>query len=363
MTNEHMVSRRLINQRIAAKKFAQPEMVVRWMGAMQAQDYTQAIWAIGLRTQSATLVDVEQAIAEGKILRTWPMRGTIHFVPARDAKWMLMLSARRTIASDRRRQEQLDLDLPLLERCKQLLYDALHGGRRLSRPDVMSLLKNAGISTENQRGYHILVYAALSGLICLGPMQDRQQSFVLLDEWVPDAHVLSREEALAELAARYFTSHGPATLRDFAWWAGLTLTDARSGLAASHKSLTSVTINAVDYWFADQASLDERESEDVHLLPGFDEYLLGYTDRSAMLASEHASKIVPGGNGVFKPMLVLDGYIVGGWMRSLKKNRLEITINQFAGPVAPRERLIAAAERYSAFLGLPLSGVTINAPD
>src|SRR5437667_8624903 len=187
------------------------------MGALQAQDYQQSLWAVGLRTQSATVADIEQSIAHRKIVRTWPMRGTLHFVPGDDAKWMLSLSASRMLAKGRRRLEQLELDETIMERCKELFSDALKGNGRLSRPNAMQLLEDAGISTRNQRGYHILWYLAQTGLICLGPMQDKQQTFVLLDEWIPHSKALSREESLVELALRYFVSRGPAPVHDFAW--------------------------------------------------------------------------------------------------------------------------------------------------
>jgi hypothetical protein len=194
VTDTDSARQRLFNQRIDGEKFEKPEEVVRWLGAIQAQDYLQSLWAIGLRLRSANLADIERAIADGKIVRTWPMRGTIHFVPSEDAKWMLKLSASRMIAKDRRRLEQLGLDDEIMERCKELFYDALRGNKRLSRPDMMKLLEDAGISTKNQRGYHILWYISQTGLICLGPIQDKQQTFVLLDEWVPDPRELSREK-------------------------------------------------------------------------------------------------------------------------------------------------------------------------
>ncbi len=156
MTNSDLAQLRLYNQRIVGPKFADPDEVVRWLGAIQAQDYLQALWAIGLRTQQSTVTDIEQAIVERKIVRTWPMRGTIHFVPPEDAKWMLKLSASRMIAMDGRRLEQLGLDHAIMERCKELFYDALTGGKRLSRSNMMALLEDAGISTKDQRGYHIL---------------------------------------------------------------------------------------------------------------------------------------------------------------------------------------------------------------
>ena len=351
-----LVLHRLTNQRLLDAKFERPEEVVRWMGALQAQDYAQAVWAVGLRTASATLTTVEQAIADKKIVRTWPMRGTIHFIPSEDAKWMLQLSAARMLARARGRQTQLGLDQATLERSCQLFYDALNGSRRLTRTEMIALLENTGIPAQKQRGYHILGYAALTGLICMGPMQAKQQTFVLLDEWVPHAKSLPREEALAELSVRYFSSHGPATLADFAWWGGLTLTDARAGMAAAGPGLVSQSIAGVEYWLAgESAAFREDQTQDLSLLPGFDEYLIGYTDRGAVLPGEHAPKIVPGNNGMFLPMLVSAGQVVGTWKRKIKKDTVEITLAPFAQLEVPQETVRAAAQRYSRFLGLELS--------
>jgi len=356
VTKTGIVCHRLFNQRIDAEKFEKPEEVVRWLGAIQAQDYLQSLWAIGLRLRSATVADVEQAIFDGRIIRTWPMRGTLHFVPPEDAKWMLKLSASRMLAKDGRRLEQLGLDVEIMERCKELFYDALKGNKRLSRPDMMRLLEDAGICIENQRGYHILWYVAQSGLICLGPMQDKQQTFVLLDEWVPNSRELSREESLAELIGRYFTSHGPATIHDFAWWAGLTVTEARSSLETTVPGLVSETIDGQEYWMtSDAPGHIAYDKSSVHLLPGFDEYLIGYKDRSAVLAMEHAPRIVPGKNGVFLPTIVLGGQVVGTWKRRLKKNSIDITLSPFTHLDDSEERVIEAAKSYCDFVGLPLS--------
>ena len=351
---------RLFNQRIAGEKFEKPEEVVRWMGALQAQDYQQSLWAIGLRTQSATVVDIEQAIAHRKIVRTWPMRGTLHFVPGDDVKWMLSLSASRMLAQDRRRLAQLELDETIMERCKELFYDALKGNQRLSRPNMMQLLEDAGISTRGQRGYHILWYLSQTGLICLGPMQDKQQTFVLLDEWVPHSRVFSREEALAELARRYFTSRGPATIHDFAWWAGLTVADAKQGLEGAKSELVKDQVNGKECWMAgDARGQSVYDPSRVYLLPGFDEHLLGYKDRSAVLAAEHASKVVPGNNGIFFPTMVVAGQVIGTWKRRRKRNALEVVLDPFTQLDASEESVMEATQCYSNFVGLPLSSVEI----
>jgi hypothetical protein len=352
---------RLFNQRIAGEKFQKPEEVVRWMGALQAQDYQQSLWAIALRTQSATMADIEQAIVDRKIVRTWPMRGTLHFVPSEDVKWMLALSASRMLAQDRRRQEQLELDEAILGSCKELFTKALDGNRLLSRPNMTQLLEDAGISTKNQRGYHILWYLSQAGLICFGPMQDKQQTFVLLDSWVPHPHEFSLEESLAVLARRYFTSRGPATVYDFAWWTGLTIADARRGLEAVKSELIKDQINGKECWMTSDASDQSAyDPSKIYLLPGFDEHLLGYKDRSAVLDAEHAPKVVPGNNGVFLPTIVLAGQVIGTWKRKLKKNSLEIMLYPFRPLDVSQEGIMKAAQWYSNFLGLPLSSVDVS---
>jgi hypothetical protein len=274
---------------------------------------------------------------------------------------MLELSASRVLAADGRRLEQLGLDRAIMERCGGLFRDALDGGRRLTRAEMMGLLESSGIGTGGQRGYHILWYLSQAGLICPGPMQDNQQTFVLLDEWVPDTRELSREEALAELAGRYFASHGPATVHDFARWAGLTVTESRRALEAASPRLASEKFDGKEYWSGHAPSPAAPDARGVHLLPGFDEYLLGYKDRSAVLAPEHAHRIVPGNNGVFLSTIVADGRVVGTWKRKLGKDSIGITLRPFA-PLGDSEAgAIEAAERYSRFVGLPLSSVETEA--
>lgn len=362
MTNAEIARWRLASQRIAGPKFADPTAAVHHLGAMQAQAYGQSLWAIGLRTKGATVVRIEQAIADRKIVQTWPMRGTIHFVPAEDAKWMLRLSASRMLARARRRHEQLGLDEAIFEHSTQIMHDALHGGRQLLRTSVMTLVVESGISTTQQRGYHILWNAAQSGLICMGPIQGNEQTFVLLDEWVPGSRELSREDSLAELATRYFTGHGPATVQDFAWWAGLTITDARAGLEAAKTGLVSEQWNGKQYWMPPGSAVPGAAARgDVFLLPGFDEYLLGYQDRSAVLRADQATRIVPGSNGVFLPTIVAEGQVVGTWNRELNKTSVEIRLSPFAYRADWEARIIEDANDYGDFVGMPVT-VTVETP-
>ena len=363
MTHSDVGHRRLVSQRIAGERFSHPAAVVRWMGAMQAQDYQQALWAIALRTAGATVADVEAAIADREIVQTWLMRGTLHFVAAENAKWMLELLTPRIVASAKTRQRQLDLDERILERCRELLGEALHGGRRVTRSGAMHLLEDAGISPKGQRGYHILAHLAQTGLICLGPLQGKEQTFVLLDEWAPAARRLSRADALAELAGCYFASHGPATVQDFAGWAGLTLADARAGIEAASPSIHSEERAGSVYWSGIGTSQPHNktlDSSSVYLLPGFDEYLLGYKDRGDVLAVEHANKVAPGGNGVFFPIIVVGGQIVGTWKRTLKKRGVSILLRPFFSGAVTKARVAEAAERFSDYLDMALSSIEIR---
>lgn len=353
--------RRMHNLHIAGGRLNQGEQVVQQLGALQAQDYHQALWAIGMRTLSATAADIEQIIEDRKIVLTWTMRGTIHFVHPENVRWMLKHLASRLLAQDGRRLQQLELNQEIIERCRLIIYDALQGNKRISRPDLMQLLEENGFHTKNQRGYHLLWYLAQSGHICLGPREGKQQTFVLLEEWVPAAKDLEKSEALALLAERYFTSHGPATVQDLAWWAGITLTDARQGVEAIRSRLVLEKIGEQEYWTADNAPARTiHEVPTVYLLPGYDEYLLGYKDRSAVLNGAHAPHVVPGNNGVFMPTIVIDGQVSGIWKRTMKSKGIDIEFNLFAPRKDREEHIIEAAGRYCGFMGLPLTATSFQ---
>ncbi|MDN7242465.1 winged helix DNA-binding domain-containing protein [Planococcus sp. N028] len=350
---------RLWSQRIEGDKHAKPEEVVQWMGAMQAQNYSQALWAIGQRMQNATLSLIEKAIAEKKIIRTWPMRGTLHFIAPEDIRWMLNLSAERLMSSNKGRLKQLELDEATLERCKLIFYHALKDGRPLSRPYLMKLLEESGISTQNQRGPYILWYASQTSQICQGPMQANQQTFALIEDWAPHAKELSRDESLYELAKRYFLSHGPATVHDFSWWASLTVVDAKRGMEAAKPELAVDKLDSKEYGMAPNQMAIKNSS--FQLLPGFDEYLLGYKDRSAVLSEAHTFNVIPGKNGVFLPTIVADSQIMGTWKRTPKKKTVELILTPFASLEKKLEEKAAqAAEAYSSFLELPLSSLTVH---
>lgn len=346
-----IVPARLNTHHLLGRRFPSAADVVAYYGAVQAQDFLPAMWALGMRTEGATEPTIEQAIADRQIIRTWPMRGTIHFVTAADARWMLNLSAPRALKENARLRE-LGLDLAVLAQSRKVLAGVLEDGRPHTRKSLLESLDAAGISPAGQRGIHILGRLAQEGLICIGPRVGKQQAFVPLDAWLPPGRKLEREEALAELALRYFISHGPATIADYTWWSGQTLTEARAGLEMVKSQLTQQTIGEQVYWFAPFQPAEELTSPTVHLLPVYDEYIVAYKDRSSVLASEYAAR-EDSGNGIFRPPILIDGQIVGTWTRKLKKDSVIITPNLFR-PLnkAEMDALVAAGKRYGGFLGM-----------
>lgn len=350
---KEIVRRRLRTQRVSATTFTRPEQVVAWLGATQAQDYLGALWAIGLRTTDAHERDVERALDERRIVRSWPMRGTLHFLAAADARWMIELLAPRAAASAAKRLRDLGIDDPVLSRARRALVEELEGGRQLTRPAAYRVLDRARIPAEGQRGLHVLWRLAHEGLVCFGPRQGKQQTFVLLEEWLPAARRLPRDEALAELARRYFTGHGPATEQDFAWWSGMTLTDARRAIDLAGKAVEQELIAGQRYWFgpssarAESAPLDSR----AHVLPAFDELLVGYADRSAAIDPAHASRV--GAFEILGPVVILEGRLVATWKRRLAGGKVHTSVAPLAALSKGKMAAVASAfGRYAGFLGL-----------
>lgn len=344
---------RLLNQCIASGPDDKPAVVVAALGAMQAQDYSSSLWAIGLRSPGATEQSVEQAVVERKIVRTWPMRGTLHFVAADDVRWMLRLLTPRVIAGTARRTRELELDADTFARCRKLFVRLLKGGKILTRDAIMEQVEKACISTNGGRGYHILFRLAQEGLICSGPRSGKTGTFVLLDEWIPKSRILERDAALAELALRYFTGHGPATLQDFVWWSGLTVSDARAGIESISAKLVRTPVFGTDYWGPDRMNSDAASFPTVRLLPAFDEYLLGYKDRAAVLDTVHSGKVNPGNNGMFMHTVLVQGRVCATWKKVLRKKSLAITVHPFTSlRKADIKSLHATAQDHARFLGI-----------
>ena len=327
---------------------------VRHLLAMQAQDFGNALWAVGLRTEGSGRSDVLAALQSGAVVRTLPMRGTLHFVAAEDLRWMLALTSARSLQSAKTRFENLGLDPTTLNRAAAITREELAGGV-MSRDEFMKFLTGNGISPEGQRGYHVIFYLTQLSLVCWGPPSGTQQALVLVDDWIPTQQTPTRDASLAEFALRYFASHGPATARDFAWWTKLTLADVRAAIAACGDALTEVTHNGTSYWIAASeldAASGRKPGSAVHALPGFDEYLLGYQDRLLPLAAEHSQRIVPGNNGMFLPMITAKGRIVGTWRRTPKSSTAAIEPEHFeTATTAQHSSFARAAKGYARFTG------------
>ena len=320
--------------------------MVRHLLALQSQDYASGLWTIGLRTNGATRDEVEAAQASGAIVRSWPMRGTLHFVAAEDLGWMLELTAERIIRSTAGRHRQLELADADFERAAAIARERLTGGSRLERRELLAAFDEGGVSTAGQRGVHMLGRLAQLRILVLCS-QTRMGALRRVDP--EPAAARARRRRCGEFALRYFSSHGPATIRDFSWWSSLTLTEARRGLELAREQLDELEVDGVTYYL--RPGLEPAKAA-VHLLPGFDEYLLGYSDRSAPLAGEDGAIIVPGGNGVFLPTIVVNGEVVGSWRRLTKGTKTTLTPQPFHELTATAQKGIeSAARRYGRFLG------------
>jgi hypothetical protein len=351
-----LTRRRLSNQQIAGPRFTTPGELVRWMGAVQAQDYLGSLWAVGLRLPSTTESDIVDAVAARTIVRTWPMRGTLHYVPAADVRWMLGLLTPRVLARGAGRYRELELDAASFVRSAKILARALKG-RPLTRAETYAALQRGGVSPEGQRGIHILGHLAQQGLICYGPRKGKQPTFVLLAEWLPPSPAMGRERALGTLAERYFASHGPATVHDFAWWTGLLLKDAQEAIEAAGSKLVGESHDG-RRWFSGAAP-HPRAKPRRHaavLLPPWDEYIVAYKDRAAALDP-------PAGRdervyAVGLSLVVVDGRVRGSWRRERSGATVRIRLSYWSGVTGEERRAVAAAaERYGLFLGRPVQVV------
>ncbi|MDR6413529.1 winged helix DNA-binding domain-containing protein [Pseudarthrobacter sulfonivorans] len=358
------VSRRLMGRlRLASQGLLGPGLgsvpdAVRWMTATQAQDLQAALWAIGLRVPGSGLADVRAALEDGSVVRSWPMRGTLHLVAPEDLRWMLDLTAERLTRMIAGRHRELDITWADVEKCRDVALERVAGGGSVSRSELFAVFEAAGQPTTGQRGIHILGTLCRHGWLVQGPLAGNQQLLVAFDEWIPNSRELERQDGIAEFALRYFRSHGPATLRDFAWWTQIPLTEVRSAFEQIRGQLVELEFGDSSYWVSPEtASLLDGGvpgQRSVLLLPGFDEFLLGYQDRSLVLAPEHANKIVPGGNGVFKKTIVAGGEVMGTWGRAGTSRSAAVVPELFddARPLGANARaaFTRAAEQYLEFL-------------
>ncbi|WP_414469247.1 winged helix DNA-binding domain-containing protein [Methanobacterium sp. ACI-7] len=357
MTGPNIPSMRLQSQQLDCQRFKKPEEIIAWFGGVQAQDYPGAKWAIAQRLEDCTDVNIEQAFAEKKFVRTWAMRGTLHFVTASDIRWIMELLGPRIIARNARRYKELELDEETLKRSNEVLKNALQEGERLNRRELVTILQENGISTEGQRAPYMLQRASLDGLICQEGMHSNNNPIFISMVELPKTKTLTRHYALAELAKRYFTSHGPATIQDFTWWSGLLTKDAKAGLEAVKSSLESETIGDKTYWYL--GSKLKHSSPRVHLLPSFDEYIVGYKDRSASLEKIHSKN--ESIKNMMYPTIAIDGQIVGTWKRRFNKNEVMVELKPSIALNATECHILDdAAYRFGEFLEIPVHTTIIS---
>ncbi len=359
---------RLASQRLVPLPAPTPRLVqdggasvagtVRWMTAMQAQDLQAAMWAVGVRDPGAGLRAVRSALDSGAVVRSWPMRGTLHFVAPEDLRWMLDLTAERLTRGLAARHRELGITWPDIEKCRDLALERIAAGGAASRAELFDVFEAAGQAVTGQRGIHILGTLCRHGWLVQGPLAGNQQLLVGFESWIPVSRRLEGQEAVAEFLLRYFRSHGPATLHDFAWWTQIPLTEVRAALKEIQGRLVELNFEGTSYWLSpDTASLLDDGvpgQRSVLLLPGFDEFVLGYKDRSLVLAPEHANRIVPGGNGVFKKTVVAGGEVIGTWAREGTGPRAVVVPELFDETkplgVTGRAAFARAARRHLEFL-------------
>ena len=348
MTDSDIARQRLVNQQLAGTTFEQAANVVAWLGAVQAQEYAGAKWAVAQRTWGLGEADLEQAFAEGSILRTHVMRPTWHFVTPADIRWMLTLTAPRVHGLNAYYYRKLELDEAVFTRSSTALEKALAGGKQLLRSELAAALQRAGIAgaaDDRLRLAYILMWAELEGIICSGARRGKQHTYALLDERAPQASTIEQDAALAELARRYFTSHGPATLKDYIWWSGLPEAAARAGLEAVKPQLAEEAIDGRTHWFSPETPGVQGASPGAHLLPAFDEYTVSYKDHSAIIDGQYSKEVIYGN------VVVIAGQIAGAWKRTLGKDSVQIAIRPFTPLAEAGERAVStAAGRYGEFL-------------
>ncbi len=355
MTISDITHYRLTSQRLANNTFTTAEEVVSWLCAVQSQDFPGAKWGVAQRMKSATNASLDEAFNAGKILRTHVMRPTWHFVTPEDIAWMIELTSPQVKKVLGSYNKKLELDDALFAKTNKLITKALQNNNYLTRQELRTILIENGFETNVQRLAHIVSWAELDGLICSGPIKEKQFTYALIDERAPKGKKLSREEAIGTLAMRYLISHGPAQVKDFSWWSGLKMNDARNGFAMNASQLQKETIDGKEYWFSTKSQAARIISPKIDLLPNYDEYGIAYADRSALEDTEHHFVLDARGNPFFMHLVMLDGRLVGSWKRTIKKNEVIIETKFIPLNKSEKEAFEKEVTNYGKFLDLPVT--------
>jgi hypothetical protein len=341
---------RLQTQRLTGSAYAHPEDVVEGLLAIQSQDYLGAKW-VAQRTVGADLAAVQAAFQAGRILRTHVLRPTWHFVAPADIGWLLELTAPRVHALNAYYYRKHGLDAAVVKRSNARIVKALSRGQHLTRDELgRALGEGDGAMTGNRLAY-VIMRAELDALICSGSMRGKQHTYALLEERASAKGALKRDEALASVARRYVSGHGPAQVQDLAWWSGLSIADAKRAFEAGRSELEQEVIDGKAYWFVPLRPFARKSRPSVHLLPNYDELVIAFKDRSAMLDP----RITPRLDVLSAHFVLMDGRIVGGWRRTLGKREVVITVQLLRKLSAGEQKgLDAAAASYARSVGLEL---------
>ncbi len=346
---DNISSLRSFNQQITGSKFKTAKEIANWLGAIQAQDYNMAKWALGIRLRNSTEIVINNDIDSGSIIRTHLLRPTWHIVSSDDIYWIQELTAPHIKSSLKYRDKQLGLTDTIFRKCYKIFEKTLRDRNHKTREEIMQELINAKIAVDNNRASHIFLRAEIDGIICSGKQKGSKPTYAILAEWVPIKKRTYGDEALKELALRYFTSRGPATVQDFSWWSGLSLSNSKLALELNKPYLISDTIENKTFWFDDSSNLTNPINKKIYLLPAYDEFLISYRDRTASLLSIDNKKTISD-NGIFYPTILIGGQIIGTWKRNIKDKHIILTINLFKTGIPDFSKILSkSASIYSEF--------------
>ncbi|MDR1055394.1 MAG: winged helix DNA-binding domain-containing protein [Prevotellaceae bacterium] len=327
MNNYELISRRLHNQQLTKHKLHAPREIVSWMGAMQAQDYNMAKWGIGVRLTGITAQQVEDAVNNGDIIRTHIMRPTWHFVSTEDIHWLMQLTAPRIKPILFNYDKNVGFEKIPLRKVTDIVIKSLQGNKHLTRLELGKIINDAGIAITNDQVGHVLFHAELDRIVCNGRVINKKQTYGLLEEKVPDTGLFDKDEALGKLAAKYFGSHGPATLQDFVWWSGLLLSEAKRAIEIIKPDFIFEEINSQTYIYSDAEYIHLSKNR-AYLLPAFDEILVSYKDRKEAVCAEYHPKVMTS-NGIFRPFILYNNQVIGSWKKQTSKNKTGVETEFF----------------------------------
>ena len=363
MKPPEIARRRLRNSRLTGAGFTSPAEAVGWHLAMQSQDYGPAKWSVGQRSKGLSDGDLDDALAQGSIIRTHVLRPTWHFVARDDFRWLLTLSGPRVQRWNARRYRELGLDPRTRARAEKLIVSALEGGNRLTRKEIAAVLDGARFDRAGQRLPYILSHCELEAVIASGGLAGKQQTYALIDERVPAGGRFDRDDALVELVRRYLMSHGPASVKDMSWWSGLTMTDLRSALGNLGDEVGSESVDGIDLWSIASDGSRPPAARGAHLLQTYDELVVGYTE-SRFLGDPGAEKARAAYGDRTYPSggLILDGRIGGHWRRTLEREAVRVEVHLYEDPASATTQAVrSASAKLGRFLDRPVD-LDVRAP-